>query len=130
MEIALMALGVVTVLVTPLAVLCFQSAREVKALVSQEVDLSKLDDGVYASACKRGRWTFDVAVSVRDHRIVSIVCNNTRAHALPLWQQPAANALFATPATTIDVVSGATLNTRAFGRAVARALSVPASSLR
>ncbi|HKP58996.1 MAG TPA: FMN-binding protein [Polyangiales bacterium] len=125
MKIALVILGVFVVLALPLAFLVFHGMAEIKALVIHEVDLSKIADGTYSGSYHKGRWTYDVEVVVRDHRIVSLHNMNPRMNVQQDWNDKAAALILEKQAISIDVISGATVNTRAFEKAVEVALSSP-----
>ena len=126
MMLALVLLAMLVLVAAPLVVMSFYGMREVRALVLRDVDLSQLADGVYVGSCHKGRWTYDVEVTVKDHRLVSIVNTNARMNTAKDWNEKAAHAMLGNQTVRIDVVSGATLNTKAFGKAVERALSMPA----
>ncbi|MET0385219.1 MAG: FMN-binding protein [Polyangiales bacterium] len=126
MKILLIIVGALLVLALPMTALMFYGMREVRELVIGEIDLTKLADGVYTGSYHKGRWTYDVEVTVRDHHLVSIVNTNTRMNNLKDWNQQAARAMLDKQSIHVDVVSGATLNTKAFRKAVELALSSPA----
>lgn len=126
MKIALIVLGVLALLAIPLVVTMFYGMRDVRELVVRDIDLSKLADGLYVGSFHKGRWTYDVEVTVRDHRIAAIVNTNTRMQNIKDWNEKAASSIVDQQSVQIDVVSGATLNTKAFSKAVEVALSSPA----
>ena len=125
MKIALVILGLLALLAIPMAFLMFHGMAEIKALVIQEVDLSKIADGTYHGSYHKGRWTYDVEVVVRDHRIVSIHNMNPRMNVQQRWNDKAAALILEKQSIGIDVISGATVNTKAFEKAVEVALSSP-----
>jgi uncharacterized protein with FMN-binding domain len=63
-------------------------------------------------------------VTVRDHRLVSVVNTNVRINVHADWLDDASGL----HTSKVDVISGATLNTKAFGRAMELALSAPLRS--
>lgn len=126
MKIALIVVGVLAVLMVPMAWLMFHGMSEIKQLVVREIDLAKVPDGVYAGSYHKGRWTYDVEVTVREHRMVAVKNTNTRMAAVKDWNDKAEAAMLDKQKVNIDVVSGATLNSKAFGKAVEVALSTPA----
>jgi uncharacterized protein with FMN-binding domain len=120
MMLALVLLAMLVLVAVALVVMSFYGMREVRALVLRDVDLSRLADGVYLGSYHKGRWTYDVEVTVKDHRLVSIVNTNARMNTDKDWNEKAAHAMLGNQTVRIDVVSGATLNTKAFGRSVER----------
>lgn len=125
MKLLLVLLGTLILAAVPLAIFVFYGMRAVRRLVVREVDLAKLSDGTYTGSYHKGRFTYDVQVTVRDHRIVAIANTNPRTRDLGSWNEDAEAAMIAAQSTKVDVVSGATLNTKAFGKAVELALSRP-----
>jgi len=125
MKVVLIVLSVLALLAVPLSILMFYGMSEVKQLVIREVDLQKVVDGTYSGSYHKGRWTYDVEVVVQDHRIKSVKNVNTKMDALHDWNESAEKAFVAKQSVNIDVVSGATLNSKAMQKAVEIALSSP-----
>jgi uncharacterized protein with FMN-binding domain len=96
---------------------------EVKNLVINSVDLSKVADGVYSGAYHKGRWTYDVQVSVKDHKIVDVKNTNKRMEMMKDFNAKAAAEIIKRQSPQIDIVSGATIHTKALAKAVENALS-------
>lgn len=125
MKVFLIIVGILAVLAVPLCILMFYGMSEIRQLVIREVDLQKVSDGTYIGSYHKGRWTFDVEVIVQDHRIKSVKNLNSRMNALQDWTASAESAFVEKQSVNIDVVSGATLNSKAFQKAVEIALSSP-----
>ena len=123
MKIALIILGILAVLAVPLSILMFYGMSEIRQLVIREVDLQKVSDGMYIGSYHKGRWTFDVEVVVQNHRIKSVKNLNSRMNALQDWTASAETAFVEKQSVNIDVVSGATLNSKALQKAVEIALN-------
>ncbi|MEY4582648.1 MAG: hypothetical protein RL701_7351 [Pseudomonadota bacterium] len=99
--------------------------RSVHALIAREVDMSKLPDGDYVSAYRKGSWTYDVEVTVRNHRLVALTTSNPRSDTPNAAD---ADDNLGAEVDDVDVVSGATLNTKAYGKVADIARSLPAQS--
>lgn len=125
MKVALIVIGILVLLAVPLTMLMFYGMSEIRELVIREVDLQKVADGTYTGSYHKGRWTFDVEVVVQNHRIKSVKNLNSRMNALQEWTQSAEKAFIEQQSVNIDVVSGATLNSKAMQKAVEIALSSP-----
>lgn len=115
---AILAIGGIGVLVITLM------DREVRGAIIKEVDLTRVEDGIYRGIFHSGRWKNEVEVTVKDHQLVSI--KNTR----PLPDNRAQNIveqaiteLLTRQSIAIDAISGASLNTRSFQLAVKEALT-------
>jgi uncharacterized protein with FMN-binding domain len=97
---------------------------DIKKMVINDVDLSKLSDGVYVGKFHKIRWTYEVEVTVKDHKITAI--KNIRKTPNPSNDNivdGAIKAMLAKQSVDIDVISGATVNTKAFQKAVENALT-------
>ena len=95
---------------------------ETKKLVIRDVDLSKISDGVYEGSYHKGRWTYDARVTVRDHRITDVANTNRNMEKAAVINKKIEDEIIKKQSTRIDVVSRATVNTRAFQKAVENAL--------
>ncbi len=95
---------------------------DIKKLTIVNVDISQLPDGIYSGSYHKARWTYDAKVTIKDHRIVEIVNTNAKMNTMGDFNQKIAAAIIAQQSPNIDVVGGATVNTRAFAKAVELAL--------
>lgn len=122
MKIASIVIGVVIVLTLISFIFGSMGIGSIKKMAINEVDLSNVSDGVYKGAFYKNRWNYDVEINVKDHQIVSI--KNTNKLPGPNQQRlvdEAIRAMIAKQSIKIDVVSGATVNTKAFQKAVENA---------
>ncbi len=97
-----------------------QGMKEVRALVVNPIDLTKIPDGTFQGTFTEGRFTYTVNVAMKDHTVTGIVLSDpkqgsdvTRAIVAKIMAQQVVN---------VDTVSGATLTTKAFTKAVEIAL--------
>ena len=95
---------------------------EIKKLAIRDVDLSRISDGEYHGIYHKSRWTYDARVTVKGHRIVEIANTNKRMEMLKDMNSKIVFEIIKIQSPRIDVVSGATVNTRAFQKAVQNAL--------
>ncbi len=96
---------------------------QIRKLVIKDVDLGTISDGVYTGQYHMGRWTYDVEVTVKDHRITEIRNTNKKMDEMSkAWNEAAAKAVIDKQSLKIDAVTGATINTNAFLTAVGNAL--------
>ena len=96
---------------------------EVQKLVINSVDLTKIADGVYQGSYHKGRWTYDVQVTVKNHAITAVKNTNKRMAVMKEFNDKVEAAIIKKQSPQVDVVAGATVNTKAMGKAVERALS-------
>ena len=95
---------------------------KVDALTFDEIDLTKVEDGVYEGQCDTGVVRARVQVTVRDHRLESIELleheNGRGAPAEAILAQ-----IVEEQNTAVDAVSGATCSSKVIRKAVENALS-------
>jgi uncharacterized protein with FMN-binding domain len=125
----LMIVGIVAGVILVLAGIMFVAVTagmgEIKKMAVAKVDPSMVPDGVYHGRFSKNRWTFELEITVKDHRIVSIKDakkGGTKLETEKDFFDKAAAAITEKQSTDIDVVSGATVHTRAFRKAVEDAL--------
>ena len=95
---------------------------KVAALTFDEIDLTKVDDGVYEGQCDTGVVQARVQVTVRDHQMESITLleheNGKGTPAEAILDQMVQNQT-----TAVDAVSGATCSSKVIRKAVENALA-------
>ena len=116
----LIALGIVVVLIAGMAVAASAGMGAVRRTVVTDVDMTQVPDGTARGAFHAGRFQFAVTVEVKDSRIAAITLADP-AKATAITRAIAA-AIVAKQSVRIDAVSGASLTTRAFAKAVENAL--------
>lgn len=97
---------------------------EVINLRISNVDLSKVADGVYTGSYSKGRWGYTVNVSVAGGRITQIDiadCKNAKIYTD--FNNAVAARVLEAQTLAIDTVSGASINTKAFLKAVENAVT-------
>ncbi len=116
----LIVLGVFVALVGAVAITAFSGMRGVRDAVVTEVDLSRVPDGTWPGSYSQGRFQFAVNVAVRTGRIEAVdLVDRTKASDLT---RAIAAAIVEKQAIAIDAVTGASLTTKAFTKAVENAL--------
>lgn len=91
-------------------------------LVINNVNLSSLRDGEYIGKYKGGRWTNEVKVTVKDNKITDIkIEKDVLIPKAELTQELISNVIEA-QSLDIDVVSGSTVTTKAYLKAIEIAL--------
>jgi uncharacterized protein with FMN-binding domain len=121
-KIVLISIGGFVAVIVMISLVLSIGMGEIKKLAINDVDLTKISDGVYKGNYHKGRWTYDARVTVRDHRIVDVANTNKRMEMMKDLNTKAAKEIIKNQSPRIDVVSGATVNTRAFQKAVENAL--------
>lgn len=86
-----------------------------------KVDLSSVSDGVYHGKYTSGRWTNELDVTVKDHKIRDIKVVKDVTFPKPEWAQQLFNRVVEKQNTDVEVVSGATVTSKAYLKAVENA---------
>ena len=95
---------------------------KVDALTFDEIDLTKVEDGIYEGQCDTGVVRARVQVTVRDHRLESVeLLEHENGRGTPA--EAILDQMVQEQTTTVDVVSGATCSSKVIRKAVETALA-------
>ena len=95
---------------------------KVAALTFDEIDLTKVDDGVYEGQCDTGVVRARVQVTVRDHQMESIeLSEHENGRGTPA--EAILDQMVQNQTTAVDAVSGATCSSKVIRKAVENALA-------
>ena len=95
---------------------------KVAALTFDEIDLTKVDDGVYEGQCDTGVVRARVQVTVRDHQMESIeLLEHENGRGTPA--EVILDQMVQNQTTAVDAVSGATCSSKVIRKAVENALA-------
>jgi len=121
MRTALIIIGVILLIGVSGFIFASMGLGTIKKMVINEVDLAKIPDGTYEGRFHHIRWTYEVKVNVLNHRIASIKTTNKVPGREEIVEK-AQKAIVDKQSLKIDAVSGATVDTKAFQKAVENAL--------
>ncbi len=122
-KVVLWILGVLVLLVAVSVPIMNIGMGEVKGLEIGAVDLSKLADGTYRGSFKRGRWAYKVEVTIKDHRIEKIVLLDDKWKVMEKVGSELVGRIIQRQSPQVDVVSQATVTSKALLKAVENALN-------
>lgn len=91
-------------------------------LVINGVNLSLLDNGAYSGKYNGGRWSNEVNVTIKDHKIIKIDVVKDVTFAKQDVKEELLNKVVNDQNTNIDVISGATVTCKAYLKAIENAL--------
>ena len=95
---------------------------KVNALTFDEIDLTKVVDGVYEGQCDTGVVQARVQVTVRDHRMESIeLLEHENGRGTPA--EAILSQMVQKQTTAVDAVSGATCSSKVIRKAVENAIT-------
>lgn len=111
------------VLILGLAMLFFvtRGLEEGKALVINEVDIQSLEDAIYWGDYEAGRWTNSVKVEVLEGEIRSI--SLIEGFDMGNVKEEIYGKVMARQSLDVEVVSGATVSSKAYLKAIENALT-------
>lgn len=92
-------------------------------LTLQGATALNLADGVFSGGYDGFRWSTDVEVTVKDHRIEGIRVTKPQVFAQEKTISTLADRVLSAQTTAVDAISGATLDSKAFLKAVENALN-------
>jgi uncharacterized protein with FMN-binding domain len=87
-----------------------------------EVKLSTLSDGVYNGKYEAGRWTNEVVVTVKDHKIVKIDLVKDVLFSKPEVTREIFNKVIEKQNTMVDAISSSTVTSKAYLKSIENAL--------
>jgi uncharacterized protein with FMN-binding domain len=123
MKLALRIVAILFVVIAALFLLASNGLNDINAMKINSVDLATVDEGTYVGAFQKARWQYNVEVTVKEHRITSISTTNKLAGFNKSTAEDAAEKMIQKQSILIDAVSGASVNTKAFQKAVENALT-------
>lgn len=93
---------------------------EGKNVEINNVDISKLADGTYSGQYSKGRWNSEVEVTVKDNKIEGIKLLSDPL--IPDVSKELSKEIIEKQKVKVDVVSGATVSSKAYLKSVENAL--------
>ena len=97
--------------------------KQVRSLVIQSVDLTRVPDGTYEGSYAYGSFSYVVSVRVENGRIenIDILANRKTKHALKA--EDVVTRVLSEQRTNVDAVAGATTTSKALLKAIENALT-------
>jgi uncharacterized protein with FMN-binding domain len=86
------------------------------------VNMSGISDGAYSGKYDFGRWTNEVKVTVENHKITKIAVVKDVTFPRPGLSEQLFDKVIESQSTIIDVVSGATVTSKAYLKSIESAL--------
>lgn len=94
-----------------------------EALEINPVNLSELSDGTYNGEYKGGRWTNEVNVTVKDHKITGIEIVKDVLFPKPEFTAELVDKVLEKQSPKIDAISGSTVTCKAYLKSMDNALN-------
>ncbi|OHD54811.1 MAG: hypothetical protein A2Y33_02250 [Spirochaetes bacterium GWF1_51_8] len=123
MKVVLIILGVLAVLFVIGVIAGTRGMKEIKEMKINNPDVSKLPDGVYKGEFHHARWNYIVEVKVQGGKIAGITNLTGEMGMKPVMSEPLVQSVIAQQNVNLDTYSGATIDSKAFLKAVENALT-------
>ena len=94
-----------------------------KNIIINSLDASQLKDGVYKGKYNEGRWSNQVNVTVKDKKITGIAIDKNVVFEKTEVSRELINKVIKKQDTNVDVISGATVTSKAYLKSIENALS-------
>jgi uncharacterized protein with FMN-binding domain len=119
---ALLIVGIViAALLGITAIGAFSGMSAVREMAVNPVDLSEIADGLYPGSFRKGRFSYSVEATVKDHRIQAVKSTGGKQAQGTVVRQILAR-IVEEQSVKVDTVSGASLTTKAVSKAIENAL--------
>lgn len=122
MKIFLSVIGIIILLIAGGAFYITRGLDSGRKLEINEVNLTQVNDGAYEGIYKAGRWTNELNVLVKDHKITDIKVIKDVSFSNPEQAKQVFNEVIEKQSTKVDVVSGASVTTKAYLKSIENAL--------
>jgi uncharacterized protein with FMN-binding domain len=91
-------------------------------LVINDVKLSAVKDGIYNGKYKGGRWTNEINLTVKDHKITNIDLVKDVLFPKPEVTKELLNNVVKEQNVNVDAISGSTITSKAYLKSIENAL--------
>jgi len=122
---------VIAILIIGMGVFIYfnQGLSKYRKMVINDVDLSKVDDGVYQGEFTGGRWKNKLEVTIKDHQITDLrLLNASKITGMADIGEKVFQQVKEKQSVQIDTVSGATVHTKAILKSIENALTQDSES--
>jgi uncharacterized protein with FMN-binding domain len=100
---------------------------EIKAMSISDGDLASVRDGTHQGTFSKGRWNYNVSVTVKDHKITAVNLLDDKMKMADKVNAEQINRVITKQSAKVDIVTGATVNSKALLKAIENALKSGAS---
>ena len=97
--------------------------NEVRNIEVNGIDVSDLNDGIYSGKYNAGRWSNQLNVTVRDHKITKINIEDDVTFAKSDVSNELFNKVIEAQNTKVDAISQATVTSKAYLMSIENALN-------
>jgi uncharacterized protein with FMN-binding domain len=123
MNVVLIILGIIAGFVGLMFFFLMWGMGPIKKMKINNVDISKIKDGAYKGEFKKARWNYIVEVTVKGGKITGITNVKMQYPELEKFSQDMTATIISEQRVNIDALSAATVDSKAFLKAVENALT-------
>lgn len=116
-------LAVITALLIAAALFLVGGLYEGQNAQLHGINLTEKPDGDYTGTCRLKRWTNTVQVHVQDHAMIGIDIVKDMKVSIPQCSEEMFSRVIEAQDTRVDVVSGATVTSKAYLKAIEDAMN-------
>jgi uncharacterized protein with FMN-binding domain len=95
---------------------------DIRKITILPVDLQTVTDGIHVGSYCKGRWCYEVSVSLRGHSINSIIITNKKMAMFRKLNNELIAGVIQKQTPAIDAIAGATISSKALLKAIENAL--------
>ena len=96
--------------------------EEAKAIQVSSIDLSKVEDGDYIGSFDLTRWSNEIKVTVKDHKIVALEVMDDVMFKMDEITKSLFDRVMQNQSLDVDIETGATVTSHAYLKAIENAL--------
>ena len=97
--------------------------NKVNSIVINDIDIQKVEDGIYTGIFDIGRWSNELTVTVKNSKIDEIDINKTVTIEKEEITSEIINQVIENQSLKVDIVSGATVTSKAYLKSIEDALT-------
>ena len=121
-KIALIAVVVIILIGVVVTVLMTMGLNDIQAMLINEVDINRMQDGTYTGNFEGRRWSNQVEVEIKGQKITSIKIEKDIKFPMEGIAEKIFNQVIEHQNTAVDVISGATVTSKAYLKSIENAL--------
>ena len=88
-----------------------------------EVNLTSISDGIYNGKYNAGRWSNEINVTIKEHKIIKIDVVKDVSFSIQEVTKAIISKVLDKQNTNVEVISGATVTSKAYLKSIENALS-------
>lgn len=121
-KISLIILAILLISVSAMMFIFMNGMDDAKAIQINSVDLSNLEDGEYQGSFELTRWSNEIKVTVKDHKIIALEVVDDVMIKMDDMTKALFDRVIQNQNLDVDIETGATVTSHAYLKAIENAL--------